>query len=250
MKRANGFFEAFVNERAYRTNAEDRALAAQITAVVQATVVGGQVRWAGSQRKGTAVVGSDLDLCVESSEIITERQRRELRALLEKELTRPAVIQSHVVRLPAVEGRAKVDLAFTNAAFGSRPLPDTDAFHDNRARQASARAMKLWARGVRLPPLPGWVIEALVVHLDHGDADRLPIELFLRVITWLEERATVASLEGVLRPAAHPRWEPAWSERLPGRLEAVRNQAKALRGREPKPDAWRSVAEVGIWLSQ
>lgn len=250
MKRANGYFEAFVNEQAYRPSAEDRALVDRITRVVQSAVQGGQVRWAGSQRKGTAVVGSDLDLCVESTEIVTERQRRDLRAVLASDLGRPAVVQSHVIRLPAAEARPRVDLAFTNAAFGSRPLPDIDAFHDNRARQASARAMKLWARGARLPPLPGWVIEALVVHLDQGSPDRLPIELFLRILAWLEERATVASIEGVLRPAAHPRWEAAWSERLPGRLEAVRNQARSLRTREPKPEAWKSAADVARWLSQ
>ncbi len=249
MTRANGYFEAYVNQQAFRPGPEDRELMSAVTSAVRAVVPKSQVRWAGSQRKGTAVLGSDLDLCVESGDPVTEAQRRTLRAELEKALRRPATVLSHAVRLPAVRDRAKVDIAFANAAFGSRPLPDTGPFHNQRARQGAARALKLWSRGAAVPHLPGWVIEALVVHLDAPPSDRLPLDLFLRIITWLDERASAAAVESVLRPAAFPRWNPDWSARLPGRLEAIRNHARALRRRQPAPESWGAVEDVGQWLA-
>jgi hypothetical protein len=88
-----------------------------------------------------------------------------------------------------------------------------------------------------------------VVHLDPNADDRLPLDLFLRVIAWLDERATPAAVESVLRPAAFPRWNPDWSSRLPGRVEAIRNHARALRRRPPQPDSWRSTDDVARWLA-
>jgi len=248
MSRAAGFFEALVNQHAYRETADDRRLVAKVTELVRAVVPGSQVRWAGSQRKGTAVAASDLDLCVESTTPITEAQRRELRAVFERDLRRPARVQSHVVRLPGHQGQPKVDIAFANAAFGSRPLPDVSAFHNQRGRQVAARALKLWASASKLPRLPGWVIEALVVHLDANPGAHAPLDLFLRILAWLDERATVAVLEGVLRPAAFPRWNEAWSAALPGRLEALRNSARAQRRRANGPDSWVSTADAERWL--
>ena len=250
MKRANGYFEAFINQNAYRATPEDRAVTGVVSRVVREHLKGGQVRSAGSQRKGTAIRGSDLDLCVESSLPVTLQQRRELRGALENSLGRPVVIKSHVLRLPSHEGQPKVDVAFANAAFGARPLPDTSLFHDNRARQSTARAIKLWARASRLPHLPGWVVEALVVHLDGGSEERLPVELFLRVVEWLDEKATPEAVEAVLRPAVHPRWDPAWSPRLRGPIQAVGDQARALRRRDPQPETWRSADDVGRWLGR
>ena len=249
MTRANGFFEAFVNSRAYRASPEDRRLVDQLTRTARTVIPRSQVRWAGSQRKGTAIVGSDLDLCVESTDPVSERLRRDLRAALERALARPALVLSHAIRLPSHGPLVKVDIAFANAAFGSRPLPDTVPFHDRRARQAAARAIKLWSRSSPLPHLPGWVVEALVVHLD-ASTDMAPLDLFLRVVTWLDEKATHEAVEGVLRPAAFPCWNPAWSRRLPGRLQATRNQARALRSRRPAPEEWRSTEDVGRWLGQ
>lgn len=249
MSGANGYFEAFVNGHSSRPSADDRSLVEIVGRVVRAGLQGSQVRWAGSQRKGTAVEGSDLDLCVESSEPVTERQRRALRADLQRELGREVQVLSHALRVARFEGRPKVDVAFANAAFGSRPLPEPSEFHDRRARQTAVRAMKLWARWSRLPHLPGWSVEAVVVHLDQGPAERLPLELFLRLLDWLE-RATPSAVEAVLRPAAHPRWDAAWSDRLPGRLEAVSNQARALRSRDPTPERWQSPDDVGRWLGR
>jgi hypothetical protein len=236
MSRANGYFEAFINANAYRVGAGDKALMRAVTEASRAVVPGCQLRWAGSQRKGTAIAGSDLDLCLESGIPVTEGQRRELRAQLRGALGRPAQVLSHVVRLPATAGEVKVDIAFANAAFGSRPLPDTTPFHDQRARQAAARALKLWTRSESLPYLRGWVVEALVVHL------------FSRIIAWFDERATPTAIEGVLRPAAFPSWNPEWSARLPGRLEALRNNARALRRRAPSPESWSSMEDAGRWL--
>lgn len=250
MSRANGYFEAFVNQHAYRTTPEDKALIAEATEAVRQVVPGGQLRWAGSQRKGTAIIGSDLDLCMESSVPVTESVRRELRTVLATRLGREARILSHAIRLPAGGGRLKVDVAFANAAFGNRPLPDTAAFHDRRARQATARALKLWTRSGNLPHLPGWVIEALVVHLDPNVASVLPLELFRKVVGWLETSATPAVIEGVLKPAAHPRWNPAWSAKLPGQVQAIQNHARALLRRTPQPETWQSTEDVGRWLGR
>lgn len=249
MTRANGYFEAFVNDRSFRPGPAERELMASVTEVVRRALPRSQVRWAGSQRKGTAIQGSDLDLCIESSEAVTEAQRRELRGALERELTRPVRVLSHAVRMPSDGGRPKVDIAFANACFGSRPLPDVESFHDRKARQATARALKLWSRSANVPHLPGWVVEAFVVHLDPNAEDWAPLDLFLRVIGWLDGRATPAAVESVLRPAAFPRWNPDWSLRLPGRLEAIRNHARALSRRAPLPDDWRSAADVGRWLA-
>lgn len=81
MTRANGYFEAFINQNAYSDTPEDRDTMVRITEIVRAAIPGSQIRWAGSQRKGTAIAGSDLDFCVESNSPVTESQRRELRAL-------------------------------------------------------------------------------------------------------------------------------------------------------------------------
>lgn len=247
MKRASGYFEAFVNQRAERPGEDARRLMEAVTNSVRRVLTGAQVYWAGSQRKRTAVIGSDLDLCVECSISVTEAQRRELRTALERDLGRSATIHSHVIRLAPHQGAVKVDIAFANAAFGSRPLPDTAQFHDRRARQVVARAFKLWARTGKLPPISGWAIEALVVHLD-SKPELLPLELFIRQLDWLIESATPAAVEGVLRPAAHPRWNPAWSSKLPGRLEALVNHARATKRRAPAPEEWRSPDDVGTWL--
>jgi len=248
VSRANGYFVAFVNERAYRKTPADGALIAQVTDVARTVVQSAQVRWAGSQRKGTDVASSDLDLCVESVQPVTEAHRRALRAALEQQLGRPALVLSHAIRLPPKGDRPRVDIAFANAAFGSRPLPDVTTFHQQPGRQAAARALKLWGRATGLPSLPGWVVEAIVVHLDANPGSLLPLDLFLRVVEWLDKRANPAALEGILRPVAAPRWNPAWSEKLPGRLTALSSHAKALRRRPNRPETWSRAADVELWL--
>lgn len=245
---AVGFFDAFVNANAYRETADDRALVAKVGQVAQSIVANAQVRWAGSQRKSTAITTSDLDLCLESSTPVTEAQRRDLRTALERALARPARVQSHVIRLPANGPRVKVDIAFANAAFGSRPLPDTATFHNRPSRQCAARAIKLWTRGGNLPPLPGWVVEALVVHLDAPVGAANSLDLFLRVVAWLDRSASPQAFEGILRPVAFPRWNPAWSATLPGRVEALRNHARAIQRRSGGPSGWRSTSDVEHWL--
>lgn len=250
MSRANGYFEAFVNRHAYRPGPDDRGLIEEVTGVVRANVPGSQVRWAGSQRKGTAIAGSDLDLCVETSSPVTEARRRDLRSTLASALDRPAIVLSHAIRMPPHAGKTKVDIAFANAAFGCRPLPDAGEFHDQRSRQAAARALKLWTAAAHLRSISGWAVEALVVHLDANPGTLNPLDLFLRIIDWLGERATPQAVEGVLRPAAFPEWNPEWSKRLPGQLEAVSNQARSLRRRHPVPEEWKSADDVGRWLGR
>lgn len=247
-KRNNGLFEAFINARAYRATGADRALIAALNEIVGGVLPASQVRWAGSQRKGTAIAGSDLDVVVESRDPVTEAKRRTLRSQLEAQLGRPARVLSHAVRLPEHEEAPKVDVAFANAAFGSRPLPDLGEYHNRPNRQAAARALKLWSRAGNLPFITGWAVEALVVHLDSPPQKLPPLPLFVRIIGWIDEKATPAAIEGVLRPAAFPRWNPDWSSRLPGRLEALANHARALRRRGEAADAWRSQDDVERWL--
>lgn len=248
MTRANGYFEALLNHCAYRETEEDRRLIARVTEIARLVSPGTNARWAGSQRKGTAIATSDLDLCVESTTPMTEAQRRELRTKLEAGLARPARILSHAIRLDANTGRPRVDIAFANAAFGSRPLPDAAAFHHQRGRQLAARAMKLWTREGRTPYVPGWAVEALVVHLDAPTGTYDALSLFTRLCAWIEERATPGALEGVLRPAAFPSWNPTWSASLPGRLEALRNAARRLRTSGAGPVTWRASDDVLRWL--
>lgn len=247
-KKNNGLFEAYINTCAYRATANDRALIASLNEVVGTVIPVSQVRWAGSIRKGTAIARSDLDVVVESRDPVTEAQRRTLRSLLEAKLGRHARVLSHAVRLPAHLDAPKVDVAFANAAFGSRPLPDLAEFHNRPNRQAAARALKIWSRAGNLPFIAGWAVEALVVHLDSPPQNLPPLPLFLRVIGWLDEKATPAAIESVLRPAAFPRWNPDWSSRLSGRLEALRNHARALRRRSEAADAWRTQDDVEQWL--
>ena len=245
---ANGHFVAYVNHQAPRRTADDRALMVRVRELVRVTVPSSQVNWAGSQRKGTAIAGSDLDMCVESRKPVTEGDRRRLRDALEEGLSRPVRVLSHALRMPAQGEAPKVDLAFANAAFGSRPLPDASEFEDRPPRQTAARALKLWLRSGGLPRVGGWAIEALVVGLDPPGKTRDPLELFLRIVAWLDERANPAAVEGILRPAAHPRWNPAWSTGLPGSLEAIGNHARRLRRRSPGPEQWSCPDDVEAWL--
>lgn len=244
--RASDYFEVFVNSQAARPDAAERTLLPRVTVTTQRVIPRSQVRWAGSQRKDTAIVGSDLDMCVESAEPVTEALRRGLRAALQAGLGREAVIRTHVVRVAAGGGVARLDIAFATAVFGSRPLPEIGAFSGHPGRQTAARALKLWTRQGRLPRVGAWAWEAVVVHLD-APSRRDGLELFLRVVGWLDT-ATPASIEGVLRHANHGHWNPVWSPDLPGTLEALRNHAKVLQRRFPAPEGWQSPTDAGVWL--
>lgn len=242
-------FQAWVDHHAARPGPTERKLIEQVRAAVVAELPGSQVRWAGSQHKGTAITGSDLDLCVETRLPVTEAQRRSLRARLESTLGPPVLVIHHVVRLAARPDHAKVDIAFANAAFGSRPLPDASEFKGRPHRQRAARAMKLWTRAGGLPPVPGWAVEALVVHRDQPPETHDSLALFLRIVEWLADRANPSAVESVLRPASFGDWDEAWSRRLPGQIEALRNAARALQ-RRPGPASWSRPADVGAWLGQ
>lgn len=242
-----GMFQQFVNSQAARPDEHEKALMRSVQQVVDSTLEACQVRWAGSQRKRTAIKGSDLDMIIETSAPVTTGDRKRLRSALESSLGRPAIIRNHVIRL-AVHGMSpRVDLAFANAAFGSRALPDVDEFHDQASRQLAARALKLWTRGDGFPPVPGWVTESLVVHLDPNRNAASGLQLFLRIVDWLADSATPQALEGVLRPRASPAWNAAWSERLPGRLQQLRDRARRLRDGYA-PETWRTTADVAAWL--
>lgn len=246
---ANGYFLDYVNRQAATIGPKERALMAQVTEVSRGLIHGATLHWAGSQRKGTAVHGSDLDMCLDAPAPVSLAERRALRSALAGALGRDARVQSHVLRVAAGSGVPKLDIAFARAAFGDRPLPALAAYQGQPARQAAARAMKLWTRAGGLPHVSGWAVEALVVHLDQPGG-RPALELFRRVLGWLEATAKPSDIEAVLRAANHGQWPPAWSAAVPGRLEALKNAARAIQRRAPAPESWRKTEDVGRWLGR
>lgn len=150
-----------------------------------------------------------------------------------------------MVRVAGLGHRPGIDIAFANAAFGDRPLPDTESLKDPRRRQAT-RALKWWLREAKLPHVGGWAVEALVLGL-HTDQPS-GLALFDRIIAWIEARANPSAVESLLRPHARPKWHDAWSAKLPGRLEAIRNGARALQRRRPASlDSWEQVETRAGW---
>ena len=239
----DGYFEAWTNGIAWRKSREDNAVIDTISRLVQEELRG-QTYLAGSQRKGTSIVGSDIDLCVMTRVPVTVAQRKQLAKRLAIALGRPARPGAHAIRIDDPSGGPHIDIAFANAEFGDRPLPDPEPFRIPRRKQA-ARALKWWLRERRLPHVGGWAVEAIVVRMDQKV--ETGAQLFLRILEWVRDRATPQAIESILRPAAQPRWYPAWSRAVPGRLEAIRNAARhQLRlDREVY-----SVADVEAWLSR
>ncbi len=250
MTRADGYFTAYVNHHAARPGAGEKALMRTIREATDAVVPNSQLRWAGSQRKRTALAGSDLDMCLESRSPVTVAQRKTLRGAIAGLVTADVVIQSHVIRIRATGSTPRVDIAFANAAFGSRKLPDVEAFHGRPARQGAVRGLKLWTQQPGLPHVPGWAAEALVLEMDRGPHAGTALSLFVRTLDWLVDRASPQALEGVLRAATHPAWQPSWSKRLPGRLQALQDHGRRLRASRMGPETWKAAGDVGAWFAQ
>lgn len=246
MSRADGYFEAWTNAIREKTGIDGRQAMAAITQVMQREVRG-NVQWAGSQAKGTGIDGSDLDMCVTTPEPVSEAQRRALATAVREALHRETRVCWHVIRVQRDHRRPKIDIAFANAAFGSRRTPDTGDFKGQPQRQQAARALKAWARTWGFGWVSGWALERVVVHLDSA---RQPTALALTVaaLTWLAERANPSAVESILRPHAEPRWHDDWSQKLPGRVEALRNAARATLSRHA-PDAWTSADNAERWLA-
>ncbi len=238
----DGYFEAWANSIAWKKAREDNVLINTISRIVQQELRG-QVHLAGSQRKGTSILGSDIDLCVSTKEPVTLKQRTDLAARLTTELGRTARPGAHIIRVEPPSGGPHIDIAFANAAFGSRPLPNREQFYGAVRRQHAARALKWWLRERHLPHVGGWAVEAVVVRLDQNVSTGA--ELFLRILEWLVGSANTQAVESMLRPAAFPKWHPRWSNVVPGRLEAIRNAARRL---QKQPREWRSVGDVENWL--
>ncbi len=237
----DGYFEAFANAIAWRKSKEDNMRIHRISMIVQQDLRG-QTFLAGSQRKHTSIMGSDIDLCVTTPEPVTTTQRKALARRLETEFGWPAQPGAHVVRVTPATGEPHIDIAFANATFGSRPLPDPAPFRIPR-RQHAARVLKWWLREKRLPHVGGWAVEAVVLRLDQkGETGA---QLFLRILAWLDKSANPSAVESILRPAAHPRWPSAWSRGVPSRLEAIRN---AARHQLKLPREWKSQSDVRRWL--
>lgn len=246
MPNPNGYFEAWTNQ--IRERHSDARLLEQLTRVMQREV-GGQVYRAGSQAKGTGIAGSDLDYCVMTNTPVSFAQRRALARSVESAVGRPTRVQYHVIRIAADYSLPKADIAFAHASFGERRLPDVADFKGQPQRQQAARALKAWARACHFPWTKGWALERFVVHLDSSTTPRDALTLTRGVLEWLAHQANQGAVESVLRAHAEPEWSEAWSDRLPGRLEAMRNAARQTL-RRYHPHAWYSAADAGRWLTQ
>ena len=87
----SGYFTAVINRHAGRPTASDGALMQRLTELTRTTFPRCQLRWAGSQHKATALRDSDLDICIDTGDPVTEAQRRVLRTALEQGLGRLAL---------------------------------------------------------------------------------------------------------------------------------------------------------------
>lgn len=244
---SSGYFEAWVNTLAYKPTQAERALVEQITQEARATLGAANVQWGGSVSKKTAIQGSDMDLLVATNAEVTPSQRRALAARLQASLGRPAAVKAHAIRL---HGQPDVDISFKASTFGARGEPDKDDFKDKPHRQQAARALKRWARSAPLPPLKGWVAEALVVALDQQSERIDGLALFRKVLAWFDRNgANPAAVEAILRPVAQSGWPQQWSEQLPGNLEAFSNHARRLLRRDLIARPLASAQDVEAWIS-
>lgn len=243
----SGYFEQWANQIRWSESSEDRAEMGELTKLVQSTLKG-QIHWAGSQSKSTAIEGSDLDVCIVTNDPVTKGQRRELAKQIAINLQRPTEIKSHVIRVgPRAHSKAKLDIAFANAEFGNRPLPDKTEFKDPR-RQHATRALKYWLRSGGMPYVGGWAIEGLVVGLD--DAKGTGCDLFLKILEWLARPCPPNDIESILKPRALPKWNSDWSKKLPGQIQAIANQAKnRLSALKTRSTPLSSAADVEEWLN-
>lgn len=237
-----GLFENWANEIRIKRGPAAAQLMHTVTQVVQ-QMFGGQVHWAGSRHKATAIEGSDLDMWVDTRKPVTLKERRALAARLQEVTRRTTTVRSHVVRVGASGALPKVDIAFGRGAFGTRSAPDGSDFHAQPARQQAARALKFWARGRNFRWASGWALERMVVHLDPNQ-NQAGLDLFLRVIEWLAERANPGAVEAILIKYTETDLR---RDQLGGRLEALKNDARRIR-RTYAPQAWSTTADVGRWL--
>lgn len=239
-----GQFENWANQIRWSESEEDKREMALLTNLVQRELRG-QIRWAGSQRKRTAIEGSDLDVCIETGASVSESERRRLAQSITGLLGRVAQPRYHVIRVTPREGSsAHLDIAFSNAAFGSRSLPNVEEFESRSVRQQAARALKWWFRSGNMPRVRGWVIDGLVVSQDTGEATSY--DLFTKIVRWLAHSCTSHEIESILRPRAVPRWMPEWSDPLDGQLQAISNHARRLE--RTLPAHFSSASTIEQWL--
>lgn len=228
--RENGYFEACVNANAYRKTAADSALIEQAQATAREHLPPGNVRWAGSVYKGTAIKGSDLDALFGSTEAVTTQARAAFAEGLKSVTGRSVRVLRHVVRVEPAEGLPRFDVAFQNAEFGCRAPPDDSRFRERAVRGSTVRALKVWTRrSQNLPRVPGWALEALVVGLDQQAEAELPLPTFDRIVAWLATTAKPDNVLALVKPHASPVWRPEWETRLQGQVIALGNAARSLR---------------------
>ncbi|KAG5183340.1 hypothetical protein JKP88DRAFT_255842 [Tribonema minus] len=126
-----------------------------------------RVTVAGSVAKGTTVMGSDVDLYVETSKPVTLQQRQALEARLRQHpLTNAAHVQ---LKLKAIHMQLlgmDIDVVCANTVeYGELPAADASV-GAHAALQLAVQALKIWARcatgGAR--KVPGRMMEALAKH--------------------------------------------------------------------------------------
>jgi hypothetical protein len=246
---STGQFTQLTQSWAFTDGPEERREIEVVREAARKTLGPGDVQWSGAIAKRTAIIGSDLDIWVDTpSRPVTAADRRAFHDALRAHFPgRTVTVQSHVVRVAASATRPRVDISFGNALFGGRPRPVVSAFRDRPDRQEAARAMKIWLRRPGMPKVRGWVVEAFVLGADHSPTRKSGLELFLKLTRWLAESANPSAVESVLRPNTSP-WAADWSARLPGPLEAIRNEARRLLSRDLASRPLLSVTDAEAWL--
>ncbi len=241
-----GYFEHWANNIVWKITPSEHEVIKKIHDIVSQESIKGEIHIVGSEKKSTAIKDSDIDILIKTKNPVTKAQRKQLSQRLSESFSNNKVVtRSHVIRIE-IGGKRKIDLAFENAEFGGRSYPDLVAFKEQPKRYHAVRALKYWFKHNPLPHVGGWALEAIVLHLDNRRINH-GLELFETVINWFIEKATPEAILSALKSKAQPTWQEQWTKKLPGNLEAIKNQAKALKKR--RPSSFQTTKEVEQWLS-
>jgi hypothetical protein len=200
----------------------------------------------GSTVKRTAVVGSDIDLLIDTPAPATLAQRQALEARLK---AHPAFNAAHVslkrLAIHVCVGSVDIDVLCAHTVeYGERPRADARVTEDAAVQQA-AQALKMWAAQGEARKVPGHQMENLALHCRGALPCAAPpvgdgaMQLFVHVL-----QSIVDAPDAVLRGATQ----------LDGRTRALLSQlARAALhvfalSRAVPGAAFRCVAEVAAWV--
>ncbi|KAG5184034.1 hypothetical protein JKP88DRAFT_163496, partial [Tribonema minus] len=219
-----------------------------------------RVTVAGSVAKGTTVMGSDVDLYVETSKPVSLQQRQALEARLRQHpLTNAAHVQ---LKLKAIHMQLlgmDIDVVCASTVeYGELPPADASVGAD-AALQLAVQALKIWARcatgGAR--KVPGRMMEALAKHCRDARGSSISsssqqgdggMQLFVAVLQVIADGGTQ---QPQLRAATT--LDSAGRTALRARAQAVLHvfavSRVLLSGSEDSDGGFRTAAEVHAWLS-